>query len=104
MLGLLDTNDVFVLETHIESASSGAQERHPSLMIRMQKHSLEGETGTLHLNVRKVHRSAPIILMPFETCGINAPAVRTKCTQTSLCSQRAGELQCASLARLAAAW
>lgn len=30
---------------HVESASSGAQERHPLLTIRMQRHSLKGETG-----------------------------------------------------------
>jgi hypothetical protein len=61
--------------------------------------------GTLHLNVRKVHRSTPIILMLFEICGINAPAGRRKCTQqTPLCSHRAGQFQYASLAGLAAAW
>jgi hypothetical protein len=48
--------------------------------------------GTLHLNVRKVHRSAPIILMLFVICESYAPTERRKRTrQTSHCSQKAGD-------------
>ncbi len=64
------------------------QKRHPDSAIRMQK----GETGDAPLNMRKVHRSTPIILTLFRFCRRCAPPRCRKTTkQASICSQVSGE-------------
>lgn len=75
---------------HVQSASSGAQERHPLLTIRVQSHSLKGETGDAPF---KRAQGPPIRadhLDTFRHLWFCASTERRECTQqTPLYSQRA---------------
>ena len=85
---------------HVESASSGVQERHPSLTIRMQKHSLKGETGDAPFKrapgppIRADHLDAFRDL--WNLCSIRAQKVHSTVTtvfaesrRISVCKSRA---------------